>query len=298
MTPRFAVFGHPVAHSRSPQIHAVFAAQAGITMRYERIDAAPAAFADAVHAFGHAGGRGANVTLPHKPAAMGLCEALSPRALRAGAVNTLVRMPGDAPRWQGDNTDGIGLVRDLVDRHGLVLRGARVLLLGAGGAGAGVAPALLDAGVDTLAVFNRTVQRAHELAAHLGDARISVIDAERVDAMHAHESRRTTSGAHHRLDDFAFDLVVNATSAARSDQAPWSAFDLVLAKARVAVDLGYGDAARPFLEFARERGVARRIDGLGMLVEQAAESFRLWHGVMPDTAPAFATLRAELGDPP
>ena len=174
----FAVFGHPVAHSRSPRIHAAFAAQAGIDLAYARIDAAPDRFAAALAAFAREGGRGANVTLPHKAAALALCATLAPRALRAGAVNTLLRIDDDdddgaagAARWHGDNTDGAGLVRDLQDRHGVRLAGLHVLLLGAGGAAAGVAPALLDAGVAGLSIANRGTERLQALVRHLDDRR-------------------------------------------------------------------------------------------------------------------------------
>ena len=289
---RFAVFGHPVAHSRSPRIHAAFAAQLGIELAYERIDAPPEAFVDAVTAFAQAGGRGANVTLPHKPAALALCASVSEGARRAGAVNTLVRLDPDAagaPRWLGDNTDGIGLVRDLRDRHGLVLDGMHVLLLGAGGAGAGVAPALLDAGIARLTIVNRNAARAQALARHLDDARVLAADVQRdgfaPSDMPAHGATAIAAGS-------PVDCVINATSAAREGDAPWLGLASLIARARVAVDLGYGEAAGAFLDFAQGRGVATRIDGLGMLVEQAAESFRLWHGVMPDTAPVHAALRA------
>lgn len=289
---RYAVFGQPVAHSRSPGIHAAFAAQCGIELVYERIEAAPDAFAAAVEAFARAGGRGANVTLPHKQAALALCGVVGERARRAGAVNTLVRA-GDA--WHGDNTDGTGLVRDLVDRHGLVLEGARVLLLGAGGAAAGIAPALLDAGVARLAIGNRTHDRALALARRLG--------------MDDGETRLSVPGWPALLDGSAmqapagdaragFDVVVNTTSAARADSAIAWPLPPRDGTAWTAVDLGYGEAARPFLDAARNAGATRRIDGLGMLVEQAAESFRLWHGVMPATGPVHASLRDELGPPP
>ena len=290
--PRYAVFGHPVAHSRSPAIHAAFAAQAGIALTYERIDAPPDGFAEALAHFGREGGRGANVTLPHKAAARLLCDTLSERAERAGAVNTLVRVDagGTQARWHGDNTDGIGLVRALRDRGGIALAGMRVLLLGAGGAGAGVAPALLDAGVGMLAVANRDAARARALVAHLADPPARALDvASLPHAGMANSADATGAG----VGD-AFDIVINATSAARTGAAPWAVLGHCLSPEAVAVDLGYGDPARPFLDFAAGHGVARRVDGLGMLVEQAAESFRLWHGVMPDTAPVHALLREHL----
>lgn len=279
---RFAVFGHPVAHSRSPFIHAAFAAQCGIALDYVRIDASPDGFAGAVDAFAREGGRGANVTLPHKIAAAALCTTLSARARRAGAVNTLLRLDDaddGAPRWEGDNTDGIGLLRDLRERHGLRLDGAHVWLLGAGGAAAGVAPALLDAGVARLSVVNRGQERLAALLAVLDDARVRGL---------AWDAANASIDA----DAPPVDLVINTTAAARGGTDVDWPFPAALARGWTAVDLGYGDAARPFLDAARDHGAASTVDGLGMLVEQAAESFRLWHGVMPDTAPVYAALRA------
>ena len=278
---RFAVFGQPVAHSRSPSIHAAFATQCGVDLDYVRIEASPEDFAVAVERFAREGGRGANVTLPHKPAAAALCTTRSERAARADAVNTLVRVDdaaGGAPRWHGDNTDGIGLVRDLRERHGLRLDGARVLLIGAGGAAAGVAPALLDAGIAVLAIRNRSSARGDALAARLNDARVQALAWDASDAT-------------------AFDVVINSTSAARGDAAIDWPFLHAGAEGWTAVDLGYGRDAAMFLEAARARRAAACIDGLGMLVEQAAESFRLWHGVMPDTAPVYDLLRRELPAP-
>lgn len=265
-----AVFGHPVAHSLSPRIHAAFARQAGIALRYEAIDAEPAGFADALAAFAARGGRGANVTLPLKEAALALCAEASERARRAGAVNTLIRLADD--RWRGDNTDGSGLVRDLAGRHGLDLRARRVLLLGAGGAARGVAPALLDAGIGELILANRTPERADALADALGDpARVHV----------------------RYLDDLAaqgaFDLLVNATSATRGGTLPELPMSLAGVRS-VAVDLSYGEAAIPFLAWARAAGCIAAIDGLGMLIEQAADSFALWHGLRPDTDAVYAEL--------
>lgn len=265
-----AVFGHPVAHSLSPRIHAAFGRQAGVALRYEAIDVEAAGFAAALAAFAARGGSGANVTLPLKEAAFALCAEASERARRAGAVNTLVRREDGA--WHGDNTDGSGLVRDLTQRHGLDLRERRTLLLGAGGAARGVAPALLDAGIGELTIANRTSARADALADALGDpARVHV----------------------RYLDDLAaqgeFDLVVNATSAARGGALPVLPMALVGPRS-VAVDLSYGEAAIPFLAWARAAGGRQAVDGLGMLVEQAADSFALWHGVRPDTDAVHAEL--------
>ncbi len=272
MSRHFAVFGHPVAHSLSPRIHAAFGKQAGIDIDYVAIDAQAGDFAAALAAFAARGGAGANVTLPLKEAAFALCADTSERARRAGAVNTLVRNGDD---WHGDNTDGAGLVRDLTGRHGLDLRARRTLLIGAGGAARGVAPSLLDAGIGDLFVVNRTPQRA--------DALVDVL---------AQPGR-----VHPRyLDDLValgeFDLIINATSAARTGQIPTLPRALV-GRRTAAVDLSYGEAAIPFLAWARASGCHDMVDGLGMLVEQAALSFARWTGKEPETDAIYGTLRGE-----
>ena len=271
MSRQYAVFGKPIAHSLSPRIHAAFGKQAGIDLEYMAIEAGPADFGAALAAFADNGGQGANVTLPLKEHAFKACKDTSARARRAGAVNTLIR---DGEGWRGDNTDGVGLVRDLTGRHGLDLRARRVLLLGAGGGARGVAPALLDAGIDALYIVNRTAQNADALADLLGDP-------ARVHARY--------------LDDLPalgeFDLIINATSATRGGELPHLPMSMV-GRRTAAVDLSYGEAAIPFLAWARANGCHDAIDGLGMLVEQAAESFELWHGVRPDTDHVYATLRA------
>jgi len=274
MTQHFAVFGSPIAHSLSPRIHAAFARRTGIDMDYVAIEAAPAEFAARLQAFADAGGTGANITLPLKGLAVELASSLGERAQRVGAANTLMRTDDG---WHADNTDGIGLVRDLTDRHGLDLRARRTLLLGAGGGARGIAPALLDAGIGELFVVNRTTERADALVDMLG----------------------LPGRVHSRyLGDVAatgeFDLIINATSANRggslaSGTLPTLPPSLV-GRRTVAVDLSYGEAAIPFMAWARATGCHDAIDGLGMLVEQAAESFKLWHGVRPDTSRVFAEL--------
>jgi shikimate dehydrogenase len=264
----FAVIGHPVSHSLSPRIHAAFARQTGIALEYSAIDAPD--FDAALRDFTAAGGAGANVTLPHKTRAAQACATLSERARRCGVANTLVRRDG---LWHGDNTDGVGLVRDLTDRHRLDLRARRTLLLGAGGGARGVAPALLEAGIGDLYVVNRTPERADALADMLAQP----------------------GRVHPRyLQDLGtigeFDLIVNATSATRDAELP--VLPMSLAGHRtLAVDLSYGEAAVPFLAWARAAGCLRAVDGLGMLVEQAAESFQLWHGVRPETDAVYDALR-------
>ncbi len=270
-THHYAVFGHPVSHSLSPRIHAAFGRQAGIALDYVAVDATPEGFQQALDGFAAGGGKGANVTLPLKETAFALCNTSSERARRAGAVNTLVRNDG---HWHGDNTDGIGLVRDLTERLGLDLRGRRTLLLGAGGSARGVAPALLDAGVAELIVANRTSERADALVDALG----------------------SPGRAHSRYwDDLTaqgdFGLIVNATSAARGGEGELTLPFSLSTPRTLAVDLNYGEAAIPFLAWARAAGCRDVTDGLGMLVEQAAASFELWHGVRPETAPVYAMLR-------
>jgi shikimate dehydrogenase len=272
MSGRYALIGHPVAHSLSPRIHTAFGAQCGIALEYGLIDAAPDGFDAAVAAFAAAGGMGLNVTLPHKEAARALCSTLSDRARRCGAVNTLIR---GSQGWHGDNTDGAGLVHDLTERHRLDLRARKVLLLGAGGAAHGVAPALLDAGIDTLWIVNRSAERADALSDRLG------------------EPGRVHTRYWDDLPDLGvFDMIVNATSAGRSANAMTLPSSLATART-LAVDLSYGEAAIAFLSWARSQHCDITLDGLGMLVEQAAEAFRLWHGEMPDTDPIYEALRAQ-----
>lgn len=266
---RFAVFGHPVSHSLSPRIHTAFGKQTGITIDYTAIDAEPQDFFDALERFAATGGVGANVTLPLKESAFSLAGSVTDRARRAGAVNTLARL-GDG--WHGDNTDGAGLVRDLTERHGLDLRQRRTLLIGAGGAARGVAPALVDAGIGELYVVNRTPARADALVDALGEP--GRVHARYLDQLH-------------ELGDFT--LIINATSAARGDQLPKLPMSLVGPRC-AAVDLSYGEVAVPFLAWARAHGTQVAVDGLGMLVEQAAESFALWHGVRPQTDDIYTQL--------
>lgn len=271
--PRYAVFGHPVAHSLSPRIHTAFARQTGIALEYTAIDVAPHDFVAALDRFVGDGGVAANVTLPLKEAAFAICARTSERAARAGAVNTLSWNDG---HWYGDNTDGVGLVRDLTERRRLDLRGRRTLLLGAGGAARGVAPALLDAGISELMIVNRTPERADALADALGDP------------------ERAHSRYWNDVDDLGdFELIINATSAARGDQSA-QAFDLpfsLTTSRTLAVDLNYGEAAITFLAWAKAAECHDAVDGLGMLVEQAAVAFEEWHGVTPDTDAVYAALR-------
>ena len=271
---QFAVFGHPIAHSLSPRIHALFGAQTDNPLHYAAIDAPPETFIVQLADFGDAGGRGANVTLPLKQLAVEQCVKLSDFAVRAGAVNTLSRLADG--RWRGDNTDGAGLVRDLTERHALDLRGRRGLVLGAGGAARAAVFALLDAGVAELVIVNRTPERADALIDAVGEP-----------------ARVTTR----YWDDLgacgSFELIVNATSAGHDRSTLDLPFALVAPRA-LCYDLSYGAAAFAFLAWARAARAGQALDGLGMLIEQAAEAFAIWHGVRPETDAVYAQLRAEM----
>lgn len=269
MTDRYVVIGNPIAHSKSPQIHARFAQQTGEDIAYDRLLAPVDGFDAAVREFIAAGGRGANVTVPFKLDAFALADERSARADAAGAVNTL---KFDGGRIIGDNTDGVGLVRDIVAGAGVGVAGKRVLLLGAGGAARGVILPLLAEMPAELAIANRTVAKADELVAQFAHA---ALKASRFEDL---------SGA--------FDIVINATSASLSAElppVPATAFS----SASFAYDMMYGAQPTVFMQLAASHGAAVR-DGLGMLVEQAAESFFLWRGVRPDTAPVYQWLRAQL----
>ena len=266
---RYAVIGHPVAHSKSPRIHAAFARQTGEDLSYEALLAPLEGFRQTVAAFVRAGGRGANVTVPFKLEAHGVATQLSLRAAQAGAVNTL-KFSGDEAF--GDNTDGLGLVRD-IDHQGVALGGARVLVIGAGGAARGVLGPLLERRPARLAVAARRKGKAIELA-RLFTARIDPLTLDELPAG-------------------GFDIVINATSASL-DGATLALPEGLFEHTALAYDMMYGAAPTPFLVDARARGARAIADGLGMLVEQAAESFLLWRGVLPDTAPGLAALRQEM----
>jgi shikimate dehydrogenase len=272
----YAVIGNPIAHSKSPEIHQAFAAQTGADLGYSRLLAPFDGFAQAVEAFRVSGGKGLNVTLPFKLEAYALARERSERAALAGAVNTLIRLDDG---WRGDNTDGAGLIADLTDNLGVDLGGRRLLILGAGGAAHGILAPLLGLKPSRIVVCNRTLRRAEELARHF--ASFGAIDALTPADLHGD----------------TFDFVLHATSASFTlgdgDPAPASSGPAVtFSPGALAYDLSYGPAARPFLAWAAARGAARCVDGLGMLVEQAAESFWLWRGARPATAPVIATLRA------
>ena len=275
MTDRYAVFGHPVAHSKSPFIHHAFAEQTGQDLRYEAIDPGAEGFAAAARRFFAEGGKGANVTLPFKEQALALADEALPRAREAGAANTLIAREG---RLLADNTDGVGLVRDLTRRHGVTLAGAEVLLVGAGGAARGVLGPILRERPRRLVLANRTPARAETLArafAALAAETGVKLDVQTWDALRP-----------------PFTLLINATSASLAGELPPLPPELFAARPFV-YDMMYGAAPTPFLREAARHG-AHTADGLGMLVEQAAESFFLWRGVRPDAQAVYARLRAAL----
>lgn len=271
---QYAVFGHPVSHSLSPQIHQAFARQFGIALDYRTIDAAPSAFADAVkHFFEHEDGRGANVTMPHKAAAFVLADEQTKAAAYAGTANVLTRLADG--RIAAHNTDGAGMVRDITERHSIDLRGHDALMLGAGGAARGVAWSLMDAGIASLTIVNRSPEAADALADAIGKP-------ERVHTRYWED-----------LGDIgSYDLIVNATSAGTLGQSLTLPFSLAASRA-LCYDLGYGKSAIGFLAWAHAAGVRYAHDGLGMLVEQAADAFELWHGKRPETESVYRTLRAQ-----
>ncbi len=270
MSDRYAVIGNPIEHSKSPLIHAEFARQTGQDLVYGRLLGDLELFEEDVRRFFAEGGKGLNVTVPFKERAWRIAAERSPRAEAAGAVNTLSVLPDG--RLRGDNTDGVGLVRDLCLNQGFDLGTKRILLLGAGGASRGLLLPLLEAAPALLVIANRTPERAIELAARvagLGEVRGCGFDA---------------------LAGQGFDLILNATAAGLTGEVPPIPDDC-LAPGAWTYDLLYGDRPTAFCRWGQARGAARALDGLGMLVEQAAESFRIWRGVRPDTAPVIARLR-------
>jgi shikimate dehydrogenase len=270
MTDRYAVVGNPIAHSKSPLIHAEFARQAGQDMAYTAILAQLDGFAEAVRTFRAEGGKGLNVTVPFKQEAWKLATCLTDRARLAEAVNTLKFEPDGTAL--GDNTDGAGLMRDIRENLGIAIEGKRVLLMGAGGAARGVLLPLLMQKPAELAIANRTPEKAVEL--------------ERQFAAYG----PIEGGDYARLAGRQFDIVINATSSSLSDALPPLPHG-VFASGSLAYDMMYGKGLTPFLQFAKASGAAHLADGLGMLVEQAAESFFLWRGVRPQTQAVINLLK-------
>jgi len=273
---RYAVVGNPVAHSKSPYIHAQFALQTGERVEYDRLLAPLDGFVEHVQAFHAAGGRGLNVTVPFKLEAHALAHKLSPRAAAAGAVNTL---RFDADGIFGDNTDGFGLVRDIEVNLGVSLEGARVLLLGAGGAARGVVLPMLERRPREITIVNRTAPKAHALIEQFAGA------AGEFGCL-------LNGGGPGAFDPNPYDVIVNATAGSLDAALP-ECDERAFGTGTLAYDMMYGAQPTVFMRHAQALG-ARAADGLGMLVEQAAESFFVWRGVRPEGAPVLAALRAQL----
>ncbi|MBE9516016.1 MAG: shikimate dehydrogenase [Proteobacteria bacterium] len=273
MSDRYAVMGHPISHSRSPFIHNEFARQMAMDIEYTAIDVAPGTFNQAVKTFHQLGGKGLNITVPYKQEAWELVDERSHRAELAGAVNT-IRCNDDGTLY-GDNTDGIGLLRDLTMNLDMSLHQKRILVLGAGGAVRGVLVPLLEQGPKQLVVANRTVSKAVELAQQFGS--ISPMLGCGFDD----------------LDGQQFDIIINGTAASLGGDIPQIPA-AVCKDASHVYDMMYARDPTAFMVWAREQGAESVSDGLGMLVEQAAESFFVWRGVLPDTAPVIAAVRQAL----
>lgn len=272
MPDRYVVVGNPIAHSKSPRIHRLFALQTAQDIQYDRLLAPLDGFGETLAQFFSNGGCGANVTVPFKQEASSFVHKRSARAHLAGAVNTIARLSsGDL---EGDNTDGAGLLRDLQNNHGIALKGARIALIGAGGAARGVAGPLLEAGAAHVVVANRNPARARQL----------------VDAFAGIGSIRSCG-----LEDLpvAVDVVINATASSLTG-APLRLPSHCVGPHTICYDMMYASEPTPFMNWGREQGAARQFDGLGMLVEQAAEAFRIWRHKTPETAAVIAQLREEL----
>lgn len=269
----YAVMGNPISHSKSPQIHAAFAAQTGQRISYTATQVDPGGFEQAVGNFFAHGGKGLNVTVPFKREAWALAGELGPEAKQAGAVNTLLM--NDSGVLVGRNTDGVGLVRDILHNHGGVISGRKVLLVGAGGAARGVLQPLLAQHPARLVIANRTASRAHELAADF------------------RQLGEITGSSFEELAGQHFDLIINATAASLQGEVPPLPDD-ICTENTWCYDMMYGAEPTPFMRWAQQHGAQKSLDGLGMLVEQAAESFLHWRGVRPETAPVIQQIRDDL----
>ncbi len=266
---RFVLFGHPVSHSWSPFIHGMFARQFDHVVDYKVQDVAPADFRHAVINFFVEGGGGANVTLPHKPAAAEIVNELSARAERARAVNTIIRR--SPVELYGENTDGVGLVTDLTRNLGVSLAGSRMLILGAGGATRGVLAPLLEQEPREIRIANRTPERAQSLRDEFSDL------------------GEISASGFNEVDDRPWDVVINATAASLAGEVP-ELPPRAIGQDSVCYDMAYGRGDTAFMRWAAERGSRHAHKGWGMLVEQAAEAYLLWHGVRPETKTVMGAL--------
>jgi len=269
----YAVMGNPIAHSKSPRIHSLFAEQTGEAVHYTAIQVDPGGFEQAVGNFVASGGKGLNITVPFKREAWQLVDTRSERAARAGAVNTIKI---EDSKLYGDNTDGIGLVNDLVRNNNVVLINKRILLMGAGGAARGVLAPLLEQDPALLLIANRTESRARDLAKEFSDL-----------------GHVQGCGFDETLTTHQFDVLINATAASLQGELP-PLPEGIIADRGTCYDMMYGAEPTPFMRWAERQGATTILDGLGMLVEQAAESFTLWRGVRPETLAVIELLRQEM----
>lgn len=266
---RYGVMGYPISHSRSPVIHRLFALQTRQSIQYELLQVSPEKLETAVRQFQRTGGKGLNITVPHKSDVVKLVDQLSERAATAGAVNTLAFQGGAI---LGDNTDGIGLLRDLAINQGISLQNANILILGAGGATRGIVGPLLEMQPENLRIANRSLGKAQALADHFSQS--GPVSACRFNVVPVSDP---------------YDLIINATSAGlKGDTPPYPA--AAVSENTVCYDLSYGLSPTPFSIWARDAGAAKSVMGWGMLVEQAAESFKIWRGVRPDTIPVLKQM--------
>jgi shikimate dehydrogenase len=269
MIDRYGVMGYPVSHSRSPVIHRLFALQTNQPMQYELLQVTPEKLETAIRQFQRTGGKGLNITVPHKTEVCKLVNQMSERATNAGAVNTLSITETEI---YGDNTDGVGLLRDIVVNHGFNVEGSNILILGAGGATRGIVGPLLEKRPAALRIANRTVGKAQTLVDHFGPA--GPVSACPFNAVPVSDP---------------YDLIINATSASlHGDSPPYPS--AAISNASFCYDLSYGLKPTPFSVWAKEHSAGKSVMGWGMLVEQAAESFKLWRGVRPDTAPVLKQI--------
>jgi len=273
VTDRYGVMGYPVSHSRSPVIHRLFAIQTKQNLQYELLQVAPEKLEAAVRQFGRTGGKGLNITVPHKSEVVRLVDDMSERASNAGAVNTLVFRDNDI---YGDNTDGVGFMHDLQLNQGVQLKDAKILILGAGGATRGIVGPLLEAEPDSIVIANRTFPKARNLADHFSNQ--GPVDACRFQDVNSLP---------------VYDLVINATSAGVKGETPPYPEEAIHPNT-VCYDLSYGLTPTPFSLWAIEHGAAKSVMGWGMLVEQAAESFHIWRGIRPDTASVLKQLSVNI----
>ncbi|MDH5572846.1 MAG: shikimate dehydrogenase [Gammaproteobacteria bacterium] len=268
----YAVMGNPISHSKSPRIHTLFAEQTRQKLNYTAIHVDDWGFSQAVDNFFASGGGGLNITVPFKQDAWKLAAQLSPRAQRAGAVNTLYKQDG---KITGDNTDGVGLVHDLINNKGIAIKGSRILLMGAGGAARGVLALLLEQQPEIVVIANRTAEKAITLAAIFADL------------------GNVSGSGYENLKGQQFDLIINATAASLKGEVP-PLPDNIIADNGNCYDMMYGNQPTTFMNWCNAHGAAQVFDGLGMLVEQAAESFYIWRQVRPETGPVIKALRDEI----